>query len=134
MIYLSLDYSSTYLSFDLLACMPGLFLMNKNSTTYILSFFRLLRVTRILAYLKLIFTEISDRYHSQKVVIENTYLIIRSLFILVFFAHSLICIFIAIGFLNENSSECSWLKGEYNYVTFVGDKGLKKTMEIYQLS
>ena len=131
MMYLGLDYATSYLLFDLIACLPGLLYRIKNYTTNIFSFFRLLRVTRILAYLKFIFTEISFRYQRQRVVIENMYLIIRSLFIFAFIAHSLVCIFIAIGFIFQNSSEGSWLKGESNYLGTIGESS---KIELYQLS
>ena len=52
MAFLALEYASTYLIFDLLSCLSGLLIAEKSRTSYILQFFRLFRVTRILFYMK----------------------------------------------------------------------------------
>lgn len=95
---------------DFLACFPGLLTGEQVLWLYPFKVLRVSRISRIITFLKQLSGLLKERFMLHQIMIVNYYMMMETIFILVFCLHILVCCFIAIGHVAESQSiQASWL-------------------------
>ena len=91
------SYMKATFIFDIMACVPGLVTGESSKMWYLVKVFRYIQMPRFFDQVEALVRKAKSHYVTKSIMITNSFMVFKTLFILIGLFHTLACCWILIG-------------------------------------